>query len=122
MKLSDFAIISIGVVLNAFAQLGLKAATRGIGPMRLIPPEWNQLLSVFAVPALWWALVAYGVSVVVWIIGLSRVPVGQAYPLLSMGYLINIVLAWWLIGEIPNVQRILGVFVIMVGVVMVARS
>lgn len=122
MKLSDFTIISIGVLLNALAQLGLKVATRGVGPLRLAPPEWNQLLAVVAVPALWWALAAYGISVVVWIVGLSRVPVGQAYPMLSMGYLINIFLAWWLIGEVPNVQRIVGVFVIMLGVLLVARS
>ena len=77
---------------------------------------------MLTVPALWWALIAYGVSVVVWIVGLSRVPVGQAYPLLSMGYLINIVLAWWLIGEVPNAQRLIGVFIIMAGVVVVARS
>jgi len=80
------------------------------------------LLAVLAVPALWWALIAYGVSVGVWVVGLSRVPVGQAYPLLSMGYAINILLAWWLIGEVPNVQRVVGVGVIIVGVVLVTRS
>lgn len=122
MKLADFAIISLGVLLNALAQLGLKAATRGVGPLRLVPGEWRQFLEVFAVPALWWALVAYGISVLVWIIGLSRVPVGQAYPLLSMGYLVNILLAWWLIGEVPNMQRVVGVGIIMVGVLLVARS
>lgn len=122
MKWSDFGIIFTGVLLNALAQLGLKAASRGIGPLRFAPPEWNQLFAVLAVPALWWALIAYGISVVVWVIGLSRVPVGQAYPLLSLGYVINIVLAWWLIGEVPNVQRVLGVFVILVGVLLVARS
>jgi drug/metabolite transporter (DMT)-like permease len=77
---------------------------------------------VLAVPSLWWALAAYGLSVVVWVFALSRVPVGQAYPLLSMGYIVNIALAWWLIGEVPNMQRLAGVGVIVVGVVLVARS
>jgi len=122
MKLADFTIISTGVLLNALAQLGLKAASRDIGPMSLVPPQWSQLLAVLAVPALWWALIAYGVSVGVWVVGLSRVPVGQAYPLLSMGYALNILLAWWLIGEVPNVQRVVGVGVIIVGVVLVTRS
>jgi len=122
MKLADFTIISTGVLLNALAQLGLKAASRDIGPMSLVPPQWSQLLAVLAVPALWCALIAYGVSVGVWVVGLSRVPVGQAYPLLSMGYAINILLAWWLIGEVPNVQRVVGVGVIIVGVVLVTRS
>jgi drug/metabolite transporter (DMT)-like permease len=74
------------------------------------------------VPQFWLALAAYGVSLVVWLIGLSRVPVSQAYPLLSMGYVLNIGLAWWLLGEVPNVQRIVGTGVIIAGVVLVARA
>ena len=49
-------------------------------------------------------------------------PVSQAYPLLSLGYVINIGLAWWLLGEVPNVQRVVGIGVIVAGVVLVARS
>ena len=33
MKLADFAILSCGVLLNALAQLALKAATRVSGPL-----------------------------------------------------------------------------------------
>jgi drug/metabolite transporter (DMT)-like permease len=35
---------------------------------------------------------------------------------------INIGLAWWLLGEVPNAQRVAGVAVIVVGVILVARS
>jgi drug/metabolite transporter (DMT)-like permease len=34
----------------------------------------------------------------------------------------NIGLAWWLFGEVPNAQRVIGVGVIIAGVVLVARS
>lgn len=122
MKSTDFAFICAGVLLNALAQLGLKAATRDTGPMQLSRLGGEQLISVFATPVLWCALLAYAISVLVWIFALSRVPVGVAYPLLSMGYIVNIVLAWWLIGEVPNVQRLVGVGVIVLGVVLVARS
>lgn len=123
MKLADFAVLSMGVLLNALAQLGLKAATRASGPMQLGEPNiGQQMMQVLAVPSLWGALLAYALSVGVWVIALSRVPVGQAYPLLSMGYIVNLGLAWWLIGEVPNAQRVLGVGVIIAGVVLVARS
>lgn len=123
MKLADFGVLSCGVLLNAFAQLWLKAATRVSGP--LVASDASVVsrgLQLLAVPSLWYALTAYGLSVVVWIIGLSRVPVSQAYPLLSLGYVLNIGLAWWLFGEVPNAQRVLGVGVIIAGVVLVARS
>jgi drug/metabolite transporter (DMT)-like permease len=123
VRLSDFSILFCGVLLNALAQLGLKAATRVSGP--LIAGDagvWERALSVLVVPSFWYALFAYGLSLVVWVIGLSRVPVSQAYPLLSLGYVINIGLAWWLLGEMPNVQRVAGIGIIVLGVVLVARS
>ncbi|HYC09969.1 MAG TPA: EamA family transporter [Steroidobacteraceae bacterium] len=123
MRLTDFLFLFCGVLLNALAQLGLKAATRVSGPLvagdgRL----WQRALDVLVVPSLWYALCAYGLSVIVWLVGLSRVPVSQAYPLLSLGYVINVGLAWWLLGEVPNAQRVAGIGVIVLGVVMVARS
>ena len=123
MRAIDFAVLSLGVLLNAFAQLGLKAATRVTGPL-IVPGggTWNRALELITVPSLWFALSAYGLSVVVWLVGLSRVPVSQAYPMLSMGYVINIGLAWWLLGEVPNAQRVIGIGVIVAGVVLVARS
>jgi drug/metabolite transporter (DMT)-like permease len=123
VKLTDFSILFCGVLLNALAQLGLKAATRVTGPLLAGDTGvWRRSLELLAVPPLWYALGAYGLSVIVWLVGLSRVPVSQAYPLLSLGYVINIGLAWWLLGEVPNVQRVAGIGVILVGVVLVARS
>lgn len=123
MKLTDFSILFCGVLLNALAQLGLKAATRVTGP--LLATDSGVLhrgLELLRVPPLWYALFAYGLSVIVWLVGLSRVPVSQAYPLLSLGYVINLGLAWWLLGEVPNVQRVAGIGIIVLGVVVVARS
>jgi drug/metabolite transporter (DMT)-like permease len=123
MKLSAFAFLCCGVLLNALAQLGLKAATERTGP--LVAGNGAMLrrsLEILTVPWLWAALACYGFSVIVWVVGLSRVPVSQAYPLLSLGYVLNVGLAWWLLGETPNVMRVAGIAVIVVGVVLVAKS
>jgi drug/metabolite transporter (DMT)-like permease len=123
VKLSDFSILFCGVLLNALAQLGLKAATRVSGPLVVGDSGvLRRALELLTVPSLWYALCAYGLSVIVWLVGLSRVPVSQAYPLLSLGYVINIGLAWWLLGEVPNAQRVAGTAIIVLGVVLVARS
>ena len=123
MKLTDFLILFCGVLLNALAQLGLKAATKVSGPLLATDSGvMRRGLELLGVPSLWYALCAYGLSVIVWLVALSRVPVTQAYPLLSLGYVINIGLAWWLLGEVPNVQRVAGIGIIVLGVVVVARS
>jgi drug/metabolite transporter (DMT)-like permease len=123
MRLSSLAFLCGGVLLNALAQLGLKAATDVTGPLfGAQVPALRRGLELLAVPWLWAALGCYALSVVVWLVGLSRVPVSQAYPLLSLGYVINIGLAWWLLGETPSVLRVAGIAVIVFGVVLVAKS
>ena len=67
-------------------------------------------------------LCCYVLSVVVWIVGLSRVDVSIAYPMLSLGYVVNAFAAWYLFGEALSAQRLIGIGVILVGVVVVARS
>jgi len=67
-------------------------------------------------------IACYGISVLVWILGLSRVPVSIAYPLLSLGYVVNAIAAYYLFGEAVTAQRWLGIGFIIVGVYLVARS
>src|SRR5579872_2851405 len=72
MKLSAFAFLCGGVLLNAVAQLGLKAATDVTGPLfGAQVPALRRGLELLAVPWLWAALGCYGLSVVVWLVGLS---------------------------------------------------
>jgi multidrug transporter EmrE-like cation transporter len=42
--------------------------------------------------------------------------------MLSIGYVINAALAWWLFGEAVGMQRLAGIGVIIIGVIIVARS
>ena len=48
---------------------------------------------------LWLGLACYGISVVLWLGALSRVPVSIAYPMLSIGYVVNAFAAALLFGE-----------------------
>jgi multidrug transporter EmrE-like cation transporter len=64
----------------------------------------------------------YALSLVVWIVGLSRVPVSMAYPLLSVGYVLNALAAHYLLGEAVTLSRWMGIGLIIAGVFLVARS
>jgi len=54
--------------------------------------------------------------------GLSRVEVSIAYPMLSIGYVLNAVAAWYLFGESLTAQKLVGIGFIVAGVFLVARS
>lgn len=53
---------------------------------------------------------------------LSRVDVSAAYPFLSVGYIIAAVGGWLFFAEQISGQRMLGIALICVGVVFIARS
>ena len=124
MKLSTFALILCGVLLNAAAQLSLKAGTRQLGVIGL-DGRYSPVELAFNIGTQPWivgGLACYVVSVALWIAALSRVDVMVAYPMLSIGYVVNAFIAWQFMGEALTLQRVLGIGVIMVGVVILSRG
>jgi len=123
MTAAAFAFLVTGVLLNAAAQLFLKAGTNATGVVTLTSENWLSTFARLATTApIVAGLACYAVSVVVWILGLSRVPVSVAYPMLSLGYVVNAVAAQALFGEAVTLQRWIGIGVIVLGVWLVARS
>lgn len=123
MNLTTFAFILSGVLLNALAQLLLKAGTNAVGTIHLTADNWFRVgLQVATQLPIIGGLSCYVISVVVWIIGLSRVDVTIAYPMLSLGYVVSALGAWWFLGEPISAQRLLGIAVIIIGVAILTRS
>ena len=122
MTPAAFAFLITGVLLNAAAQLLLKAGTNVMGVITLTPANWTQtLLRMAGTPPFIAGVALYGVSLLVWIMGLSRVPVSMAYPLLSLGYVINAIAAFYLFGEAVTATRWAGIGFIIIGVWLIAR-
>lgn len=123
MNALTFSIIMTGVLLNAAAQLLLKAGTNAVGHFELSAQNILPVGMKLALePHIAGGIACYVVSVVVWIVGLSRVEVSIAYPMLSVGYVLNAVAAWYLFGESLTAQKLVGIGVIVLGVFLVARS
>lgn len=123
MSAASLTLVLTGVFLNAVAQLLLKAGTNAIGHFEF---HWDNALPVglklAANPAILGGMTCYAVSLVVWIMALSRVPVSIAYPMLSIGYLLNALAAWAWFGEALGAQKLLGIGFIILGVWLIARS
>lgn len=123
MNISTFGFILTGIFLNAIAQLLLKKGTNAIGAIHLTAENWFSIGMQLAtqLPIIG-GLTCYVVSVLVWIIGLSRVDVTIAYPLLSIGYIVNAIGAWYFLGEMMSLQRMLAIGVIIIGVALLVKS
>src|SRR5207237_2568354 len=109
--------------LNASAQPLLKSSMRVVGVVSFTGDNWWSMSWRIVTEAHFLGgFVCYAVSLVVWIMALSRVPVSVAYPMLSIGYVVNALAAWYLFGEALTFTRIFGIAVIIAGVYLITRS
>ena len=123
MTVPTFSLILAGVLLNAAAQLLLKAGANRTGPLTLealaLPANLRELFFSGPVVA---GIFCYVVSVGIWLVALTRVDVSVAYPMLSLGYVVNALAAWLLFGEALTPSRLAGILVILAGVYLLAGT
>jgi multidrug transporter EmrE-like cation transporter len=123
MTWAAFGLVMTGVLLNAVAQLALKASVNETGIIQLdMQSLAASAASLLSNLWLWVGLVCYAISVGVWLLALSRVDVSIAYPMLSVGYIVNAIAAWHLFNEPFSLGKVVGIGVIILGVYILARS
>lgn len=123
MTPAAFVLVLTGVLLNACAQLLLKAGTNAVGHFEFtLRSAWRVAPQLLFEPHILGGLMCYAVSVVVWIGALSRTEVSIAYPMLSIGYIVNALAAWYLFGEALTATRVAGIAVIIAGVILITRG
>jgi multidrug transporter EmrE-like cation transporter len=116
-------LIMIGVLLNAAAQIVLKQGMRNIGIFafslkNIIPIGIKVGLNPFILLGIGF----YGISVIVWLMVLSRVDVSYAYPMLSVGYIVAALAGKLFFGEPVDLLRWAGIITICIGVVLITRT
>jgi len=123
MNALSLALILTGVVLNALAQSLLKLGTNRLGDVDFtLANAFDIALRTLTLWPFLLGFTFYGISLVVWIAALSRVPVTVAYPMLSIGYIINALVARFWLGESLSASGWTGIGLICVGVWLVARQ
>lgn len=119
---SIILLILLTAVLNTAAQLLLKAGMSRIGEFGFAAHNFMPIaLKIISSPFILLGLLIYVTSVSLWLLVLSRVPVSIAYPMTSLAYIFNVLGAYIIFGEHINLIQILGIFVIIFGVYLIAQ-
>jgi multidrug transporter EmrE-like cation transporter len=85
------------------------------GPMRIA-------VAIATSPPILLGLVCFGLSAVVWLFVLSKIPLSTAYPFVALGIAITVAAGRMIFGEPVTLAKLLGVVLIIVGVTTVAAS
>lgn len=112
-----FLLVSIG--LNVLGQTVLKSGVDKLGALSF---EFSSILKAFTSFYVLGGLFLYFVSSIFWILALSQKELSYAYPMLSIGYIVIILVSWFLLGENISLIRVIGVIFISVGIFLVYKS
>ena len=111
--------VMLGVVGQLSMKQGMMKArmdTSAVGS--LVTSLGKALLEPFVTAG----FLLYGISALAWLVVLSRVELSFAYPMVSVGYIAVVILSRFIFHEQVSVIRLVGTFVICLGVFLISRS
>ena len=116
----------ISIFAGACAQLMMKAGLMLLGPLNIVFENLQDSFILPPISGLAWiaaGIAGYFMAVILWVRVLKVYPLNMAYPLLSLGYVVVYLgSAWWpAVNESFSLQKTLGVFLIIIGVIIVTR-
>lgn len=117
----NFIFILSSVLLNSAAQILMRKGMLDVGAIS----TQNLINSAFAMVQnlwLWGAMMSYAISILLWMLVLSRVQVSYAYPFLSIGYIVAAVIGYFWMGETMDMYKVFGIGIICIGIVVLSQS
>jgi drug/metabolite transporter (DMT)-like permease len=121
-NMMDILLILSSVLLNAGGQLLMRKGMLCIGEVSSVYSLMKVLPQMVTSIYLWLSLFSYGVSIIIWMIVLSRVEVSFAYAFSSLGYIFVMFMSMLLLKEHLSIMRIIGVGIVSLGIILVTRS
>lgn len=123
MHITNYLLLLVAICCSVTGEMLLKYGMNQVGAISLQPSLIVQnLISTFTQPAVLGGFALIFGGSLFWLVILSRVHLSFAYPLLSLGYILVVILSWMFLSEPVSIQRFAGVLVICAGVVVVNWS
>ena len=120
-RIETIALVLASVLFNAAAQIALRSAAR-TGFLVTGRSVIEIVLDIASRPGILAGIAFYGLSLLTWIVVLSRAEASFAYPFLALGFVIVAIAGHFLLGEVLTERRMLAIAIIGGGVVLLATS
>lgn len=116
----QLAIVSVilGAIGQVLVKLGARHLELSFARQELAATLWTLLRNLPVMGG----LLLYGISFLLWVKVLTKLELSYAYPLVSIGYVLVMICSYWLFREQLSLPRLFGTGLIILGVVLVARS
>lgn len=123
MAITNIGIILLSILMSSTAHIFLK---KGMMTHALNTTKSDGLFdlvwTVGTNPWVMGGMFLHVSALVVWLWALSKVDISFAYPFLALGYVLVSAMAWFWLGEELNSMKLLGMGIIIVGILVLARA
>jgi len=117
-----FLLVLASVSISAIAQVTLKMGVSGKHIQIALAGSLKDLVSAIATsPLVWLGLAMYFAGALAWLLVLARLEVSLAYPFVGLGFILTMLLGFFLLGETVSLPRIGGTLLVVLGVVLISR-
>lgn len=118
MRPATIGLVLLSVGLTSGAQVALKAGMTA--PAVKAVMENESLLRIAtglsSSPLIVFGLLSYGLSAIVWLLVLSRVPLSTAYPFIALGIAITTLGGRFLFQEPLTATKLIGIGLVLIGI------
>jgi len=116
-------VILISVVLTVAGQLLWKIGAKEVGEISItlnnfVPSTIKLFTNLWVVAG----CLIFIVSSILWVVALTSAPLSFVFPFLSLGYVLIYFVSWLVLKEQISDIRIVGMVVICIGVILIAKS
>lgn len=124
MNLIVFLLILMSVLLSAIAQITLKIGMssplvqQAISSASSLEIFQSIITNIYIIGG----LTLYFTSAAVWLFVLAKVDVSFAYPFVGLGFIVTMLLAYFINGEILSATKVIGTLCIAIGIAIVAQG
>lgn len=116
-------LLLLSVFIGALGQLSLKIGATQLVPLALNLPQLpSTLIRAFSNPWVLAGALMYAASMVTWLKVLSTMDLSLAYPMVSLGYVIVLILSFLFLGEQLTLNKLLGVSAVIIGVILMGKQ
>jgi len=119
------ALIFLSVSLSALAQLALRHGMASQSIQSILHNSESNLQLAWTIatnPYVFGGLFMYGIGAISWLFVLSKLEVSTAYPFVGLGFILTMILGFFLLQESISTLKVLGTMLVTIGVVMVSKS
>ena len=119
----DYIYIFATILLTVYGQLVLKWRIGNFGPLPVDTlDKLKFLISLLFDPVIFSAFAAAFLASLAWMAAMTKFDLSHAYPFMSLNFVVVLLLSGWLLSESMNLQKALGVGLIVLGTVVAARG